>query len=223
MPDYQPFEGWKPVNPHKAALILVDMQYASACRHTGMGKKWAESGQKELVEYRFGRIEQLVIPNIQRLLKLFRENRLKVLHLILGSRLPDYSDTHFHARRVVEPVNNREGSREHEILDEVKPVKGEAIINKTTIGAFASTGIESLLRAWGAEFLLFTGVSTYACVESTAREAADRGFKCVMIEDALGGSFANLHETTLFNFSRVFGRVDKVDAILDELRAQLKR
>jgi len=221
MAEFEPFEGWKPVNPLRAVLLLVDPQYATGSRDMGMGKRWAELGMSELIEYRFGRLEKLVIPNIQRLLKFFRDNKLKVLYITYGSELPDYSDLPFHVKRVAEPAHNREGFREHEILDEVKPLAGEAVINKTTMGAFASTGIDSLLRAWGAEFLLFTGVSTYACVESTARDAADRGYKCILLADALAGSSKSLHEATLQNFSRLFGRVDTVDTILDEMRTQL--
>lgn len=220
MTEFAPFEGWKPVKPPKTVLVIVDMQYGTGSRQVGMGKRWAELGMTELIEYRFGRLEKLAIPNIQRLLKFFRDNKLKVLYITYGSELPDYSDLPLHVRRIAEPAQNTKGSREHEILDEVKPLAGEAVINKTTIGAFASTGIDSLLRSWGAEFLLFTGVSTYACVEGTARGAADRGYKCVMLEDALSGSFKTLHEATLQNFSRLFGRVDTVDAILDEMRAQ---
>ncbi len=221
MAEFEAFEAWKPVNPTKTVLVIVDMQYASGSRHMGLGKKWAKLGMTELIEYRFGRLEKLVLPNVHKLLRFFRDNKLKLLYITYGSQLSDYSDLPFHIRRLAEPANNRVGCREHEIVDEVKPLKGEVVINKTTHGAFASTGIDSLLRAGGAEFLLVVGVSTHACVDTTARGAADRGYKCVMLEDAMTGSNKALDEATLQNFSRSFGRVARVDEILEEMRPLL--
>ena len=63
-------------------------------------------------------------------------------------------------------TDNYEGSREHEIIDELKPVEGEWVVNKTSIGAFASTGLDHLLRSLGREQLYMTGVSTNMCVET---------------------------------------------------------
>jgi len=111
------------------------------------------------------------------------------------------------------------GSREHEILDELKPAPGEHVLRKTTIGAFASTNIDSLLRALGCEQLYLTGVSTNMCVETTAREAADRGYLVTLVEDACGTTHEDLHQVTMRNFQRLFGRVRATDAALDELHA----
>lgn len=222
MIEFAPFEGWMPVRPFRTVLVNVDLQYATASRHRGWGKDWAEAGMTELIEYRFGRLEKLVIPNVQKLLRFFRDNKLKVLYLTYGSQMSDYSDMPYLLRRWAEPANNRIGLREHDILDEVRPIEGEAVLNKTTIGAFASTGIDSLLHSWEAEFLLFTGVSTDACVSSSAQGAADRGYKCVMLEDAMTGSYKGLDEAALRIFCRGYGRVTTVDEILSEMQIQLR-
>ncbi|MFY8157971.1 MAG: cysteine hydrolase family protein, partial [Ilumatobacteraceae bacterium] len=80
------------------------------------------------------------------------------------------------------------GSREHEILDELKPLPGEHVLRKTTIGAFASTNIDSLLRALGCEQLYLTGVSTNMCVETTTRMAGNLGFDTYLVPDCCSTS-----------------------------------
>ncbi|HEY78292.1 MAG TPA: cysteine hydrolase [Dehalococcoidia bacterium] len=218
---FLPLEGWKPVNPKRTALVIIDMQYATGSRNHGIAKIWEEQGHKELIEYRFGRLEKLVVPNVQRLLRLFRENGLKVLFVTYGSETADYSDLPFRTKRIAIPTNNRRGCQEHEILEDVKPLDGEVVINKTTVDAFTSSGIDTILRAWGIEFLVFVGVSTHACVDSTARSAADREYKCILIDDATAGVSQLFQEATIQNFGSVFGRVDYTDSIISEISNQL--
>ena len=69
----------------------------------------------------------------------------------------------------------------------------------------------------GCEQLYMTGISTNMCVESTAREAADRGYAVTLIEDACATTHADLHDTTMRNFRRLFGRVLSTDEALAEL------
>ena len=64
------------LEPAATALVVVDMQYASACRTTGLGRWLAEQGRADEGAYRFDRIERLVVPNIARLLAFFREHAL---------------------------------------------------------------------------------------------------------------------------------------------------
>jgi nicotinamidase-related amidase len=114
-------------------------------------------------------------------------------------------------------TRNHLGSREHEIIDALKPLPGEHLLRKTSIGAFASTHIDSLLRALGAEQLWLCGVSTNMCVETTAREAADRGYLVTLVEDACGTTHEELHQVTMRNFQRLFGRVRSTAQSLEEL------
>lgn len=69
------------------------------------------------------------------------------------------------------------------------------------------------------EQLLFTGISTNSCVEGTARDAADRGFRCVIVEDGCGAASPALHEATCANFARLLGRVEGSAEVLRELEA----
>lgn len=90
------------------------------------------------------------------------------------------------------------------------------MINKTTMSAFHSSGFERLLRAWGVEQLVLAGVSTNSCVEGTARDAADRGYRCLLVEDGCGAASQRLHEAACENFQRLLGRVDSAVAVLRE-------
>jgi nicotinamidase-related amidase len=210
------------LEPARAALVVVDMQYASGSRGHGLGRLLADRGQAELGAHRFERIETVVVPTIQRLLAFFRAHRLRVVYLAVGSGLPDFSDLPPHMRPFAESIGNTRGRHEHEILDDLRPAPGEPVVSKTTMSAFHSSGFERLVRAWGVEQLLFTGISTNSCVEGTARDAADRGFRCIIVEDGCGAASQRLHEASCENFARLLGRVGTSADIVAELERALK-
>jgi nicotinamidase-related amidase len=205
----------------KTAFIPIDLQYASASRAMGLGKILKEQGKEELGKYRFDRVEQIVIPNIQKLLGFFRKNQLRIIYLTIGSQMPDFSDIMPHKVPFNKATNNRAGRREHEILDEIKPLPGEMVVNKTTTGAFNSSPIDYILRTMEIEYCLFAGVSTHMCVEGTARDAADRGYKSIMIDDACAANKEEYHNAALITFQRGYGRVCTTDEVIKELESSL--
>jgi nicotinamidase-related amidase len=210
------FMAERAVQPARAALLIIDMQNASGARDGALGRRLRAEGSS-VGDYRFDRIERLVTPNALRLRERFRALGRPVLHLTVGAALPDASDAPPHMRKLFVETRNHLGSREHEIIDALKPLPGEHLLRKTTIGAFASTHIDSLLRALGAEQLWLCGVSTNMCVETTAREAADRGYLVTLVEDACGTTHEELHQVTMRNFQRLFGRVRSTAQSLEEL------
>jgi nicotinamidase-related amidase len=198
------------LDPARVALVVVDMQYASGSRHEGLGRLLKDQGREAQGTERFDRIETVLVPTIGRLLAAFRERGLRVVFLTVGSGLPDYSDLPPHMRPMAEAVGNTRGRREHEILDALAPRPHEPVLNKTTMSAFHSSGFERLVRA---------GVSTNSCVEGTARDAADRGFRCLLVEDGCGAASRQLHEAACQNFQRLLGRVDSSARVIAELDA----
>lgn len=196
------------------ALIVVDMQYASGSRDYGLGKMLAEQGRLNDADYRFSRIENQIIPNTQKLLSAFRENSARVIYLTVGSEMPDYSDSPKHMRGFYMATNNTLGNKEHEIVAELKPQPGEAVINKVTMGAFGSTGIDSYLKSMGVTEVVLTGVSTNNCVGMTAMEAADKGYGAVLISDATGTCSDRMQEATLETFTRLWGKVMTTDEVI---------
>ena len=206
------------LDPGSTALIVVDMQYASGSRQHGLGKLLAAQGRLQEAEYRFSRIDKLIIPNTQRLLECFRALGARVIYVTLGPRAADYSDAPRHLRRWFEATHNHAGNKEHEIVAELKPRPDEIVFNKVTIGAFGSTGIDSYLKANGIEAVVLTGVSTNNCVGMTAMEAADRQYGAVVVADATGTCSDGMQEATLATFRRLWGRVMSTAEVVAELK-----
>ena len=204
------------VDASRAALVIVDMQHATGSRTGALGRRLQAEGSS-VGDYRFDRIERVALPNLARLLAHFRLIGRPVVHVTMGSALPDAADAPPHMRRLFIECHNHLGSPDHAILDALKPLPGEHLVRKTTIGAFASTGIDALLRALGVEQLWMGGVSTNMCVETTAREAADRGYLVTLVEDGCATTHEDLHQGTIRNFQRLFGRVRSTDDSLREL------
>lgn len=105
----------------------------------------------------------------------------------------------------------------HDTIDELYPLPGEPVIDKPGKGAFSYTDFELLLRNKGIKNLIITGVSTDVCVSTTMREANDRGFDCVVMEDATASSDPSLHLSALDSVKMeggIFGTVSKVDDLI---------
>ena len=109
------------------------------------------------------------------------------------------------------------GTFEHEVIAPLAPLPGELVIDKNTSSAFNSTGIEVLLRNMDVEALVVAGMATDMCVETAARDAADRGFDVIVVEDATASFFERHHYAALSGFARVFGQVWSSERVLAEL------
>ncbi len=199
------------------ALVVVDMQYASGSREHGLGKLLDSQGQLDSAAYRFNRIDALLIPNIGRMLAAFRASGSHVVHVTVGCERADYSDAPRHMRPFFEGTNNHAGTREHEIVDPLKPLPGEPVFNKVTMGAFGSTGIGAHLVSGGIREIVVTGVSTNNCVGMTGMEAADRGFGVVLASDGSGTCSDLMQNAFEDTFRRLWGRVASTDEIIAEI------
>ncbi|MFN0027285.1 MAG: cysteine hydrolase family protein [Acidimicrobiales bacterium] len=89
------------------------------------------------------------------------------------------------------------GEQGHDIIPELYPIDGEPIIDKPGKGAFYATDLELILRDGGIKTLIFCGVTTEVCVNTTMREANDRGYECVVLEDCVGSYFPAFHTAAL--------------------------
>lgn len=89
------------------------------------------------------------------------------------------------------------GEPGHDIVPEVAPIAGEPVVDKPGKGAFYATDLDLLLRHRGVEALIVCGVTTEVCVHTTVREANDRGYDCLVVEDAVGSYFPRFQEVGL--------------------------
>jgi biuret amidohydrolase len=89
------------------------------------------------------------------------------------------------------------GEEGHDIVDQLTPIKGEVVLDKPGKGGFYATDLELLLRNAQINSLIVAGVTTEVCVHTTVREANDRGFECLVLEDCVGSYFPEFHRVAL--------------------------
>ena len=199
------------------ALLIVDMQYLDAAEGYGMFKDILASGIPiEQQQYYFDTLKQYVIPNIQRLLKSFRDQRMEIIHVRIQSLTPDGRDrSNGHKRlNLLAPP----GSKEAEFLKEVAPLEDEIIINKTASGVFSSTNLNYVLSNIGVNELVVAGVYTNECVETTIRDACDLGYLVTMVEDACTTVTPELHNATIMTLRNRYAAVESTDHIVERFK-----
>ncbi len=206
------------LNPATTALVIVDMQNATGSRTMGLGRLLSEAGQAESARYRFDRIEQVLVPTIKRLAGHFRSIGSRVIYITYGANTPDCHDVPRHLAAIVKATNNIEGQLEHEIVADLTPEPGELVLNKTTMGAFRSTSIDTHLRAMGIETIVAVGVSTNNCVAMTAMEACDSQYGVVLVSDGTGTDSDEMQQATLNMLRRLWARVMTADEVIAELK-----
>ncbi|PKQ25664.1 MAG: cysteine hydrolase [Actinobacteria bacterium HGW-Actinobacteria-4] len=104
-----------------------------------------------------------------------------------------------------------------EIVPEVAPIEGEAIIDKPGKGSFYATDLDLLLRTKGITHLIFTGITTDVCVHTTMRDANDRGYECLLLTDCTGATDKGNYEAALTMVTMqggVFGAIAPSAALL---------
>ena len=209
------------LDPNTTALVLIDMQeyfldpaspFSRACEAAvpGVLSHFQERGRG------------VVEPSLRRLLDVFRARGLRVVYTTVASELPDGSDLMpiFRERNAANraavgdaaiPPRADPWAR---IVRSLEPQPGELVVNKTTYGTFSSTGLDHRLRALGISSLVVGGVVTNVCVETTARDAADRGYQVVLLDDGCAAFSPEIHEATMLSFQGPFGRVRRTDEVL---------
>ena len=207
------------VDTDKAALVIIDMQ-----------RDFLEAGGfGEALGNDVSRLQAAVGP-CRATLEAARGLGMLVIHTREGHR-PDLSDAPPHKVNRGDP-RNRIGARGpmgrilvrgepgHDIVPELYPLPDEPVIDKPGKGAFYQTDIELMLRNRGIDTLLVCGVTTEVCVNTTVREANDRGFRCIVLSDCCGSYFPEFHEAGLAMIKAqggIFGSVAESNAFLTSL------
>ncbi len=174
-----------------------------------------------------------LIPRLQRLLYAFRTTGYPIYHTREGHR-PDLST--LSPRELHRSKNNPSGlgigyhgplgrllirgEPGHDTIPELYPLAHENVIDKPGRGAFAHTEFELMLRLKGVRNLVLAGVTTDVCVSSTMREANDRGFDCLLLEDGTAAVEEDLRVGTCKSVRMeggVFGATATVEEIMKAL------
>jgi nicotinamidase-related amidase len=209
----------------RTGLLIVDMQNYGVNPSCGIAQMLTER-YPDVAEYYVPRIRE-VIANTRRLLDAFRRLKREVIFTRHGTLLPDGRDMILRrqqrddlARQQTDrPTLWSKGSEEYQVVAELVPLDRELVIDKNASSAFNGTGIDQLLRNLNLETLVVTGMATDMCVETTARDAADRGYNVIVVEDATATFFPDHHRAALSAMARVYTKVWDTDRILDVLRS----
>lgn len=172
-----------------------------------------------------------IIPATARLLAGFRRAGLAILHTKEAHR-PDLADCPPAKRsrgnaslRIGDPGPMGRiliaGEPGNDFVPELKPVAGETVIAKPGKGAFYATELDAQLRARGITHLVIGGVTTEVCVQTSMREANDRGYDCLLVEDATESYFPEFKRATL-DMVRAQGAIVGWTATVDQVLAALE-
>ncbi len=184
------------MEPERTAFIVIDMQ-SDFVYPGGFGEMLGNDVSLLLK----------AIPPTRKVLEAVRKAGLKVVHTREGHR-PDLADCPISKQKrgkLKVGIGDRgpmgrvlvRGNKGHAIIDELEPLPGEPIIDKPGKGAFYATDLEGILHNWGIKYLVVSGVTTEVCVHTTVREANDRGYECLVLEDCVASYFPEFQEVGL--------------------------
>lgn len=187
-----PFE----LDPGHTALVIIDMQ-RDFIEKGGFGDSLGND---------VSRLEA-IIPATARLLGLFRAQGWPIVHTREAHR-PDLSDCPPSKIRRGNPTLHIgdsgamgriliAGEPGNDIVSDLAPLDGEIVVDKPGKGMFWATGLHERLQALGITHLVFAGVTTEVCVQTSMREANDRGYECLLIDEATESYFAAFKAATI--------------------------
>lgn len=215
------------IKAEEVCLLIIDMQKGALYPEYGLAKVYAKLGKRP-IEWQVQRLKSTVVPKLQKLLTMFREEQLKIIHVKTGAELNDLSDLPETKRDQVWKEEKKAGmdmrylvhSPDMEVIDELAPTGDEIVMNKRTASLFTSTAADFVLRNMGIKYLVVTGAATDGCAGLTAMHGSDLGYFTTMVEDCCVSFLREGHYAFLDLFRGRYGRVTTTEEILSELTSK---
>jgi biuret amidohydrolase len=210
------------VDLSKSALVIIDMQ-----------RDFLEPGGFGAALGNDVSMLQAAVGPCRETLGAARAIGMLIIHTREGHR-PDLTDAPPHKVERGDPATRIgapgpmgrilvRGEPGHDIIPELYPLPNEPVIDKPGKGAFYQTDLELMLKNRGIDTLFVCGVTTEVCVNTTVREANDRGFRCIVLSDCCASYFPKFHEAGLAMIKAqggIFGSVTGSKSLLASLRAR---
>ena len=213
--------------PQETALIVVDMQNAYA----------SQGGYLDLAGFDISATAP-VIANIKRAISAARAAGIRVIFFQNGwdnqyVEAGGQGSPNWHKSNALKTMRKRpelmgkllaRGDWDYDLVDELQPQPGDIVLPKPRYSGFFNTQLDSLLRSYGIHHLVFTGIATNVCVESTLRDGFFLEYFGIMLADAThqaGPQFAQ--QAALYNIETFFGWVSDVDSFCNTLAAPLSQ
>ena len=203
-----------PVEPDRAALLLIDVQNFGAVREGGEFKQVPTEDFERELGYYFEHLERVAVPNMQRLQAACRGAGIEVMYTVIESLTQDGRDRSLDYK--ITGFNVPKGSWDAQVVDALAPLGDEIVLPKTSSSVFISTKIDYVLRNLGVCYLIVCGVLTDQCVESAVRDACDLGYLVTLVPDACASLSQARHDNTLRAIAG-YCRMRSTAALLEEL------
>ncbi len=199
------------------ALLCIDVQYVDAHPDYGLGARAKALGLHDKLSYYWSRLDELALPNMQRVLAAARKAGIEVIHVRVASQTADGRDSTLRYKAL--GLETPRDTKEAQILPEMAPGEDEIVVSKMTSSVFNSSNIDRLLRNMGIKNLIFIGVVTNGCVESSTRSAAELDYGTIVVEDATAAMAPQLHEHSILSMSYKDATIRSSDEVVRALEA----
>lgn len=196
------------------ALLVIDMQYEDAHADYGLCARFKTRGEEEAVQYYVDRLA-LVVSNTQRLLAAFRDRGMQVIYTRIESLTKDGRDRSLEHKSL--GIHCPPGSREAQILEGIAPQDDDIVLSKTCGSVFNGTMIDYVLRNMGIQNLVVVGVVTSGCVEVTVRDAADRSYGVIVVDDACATWTEEMQAAAMWAMDEIYAKAKSTDEVLQIL------